>query len=177
LYRRYSRVIMKDCAGRIEYLSDRDAPRDCMPPHDYDRELGIHIAVNSWMVPADIGILFGPSEMGLCGRQNKAYKPGLRQVGEHRSWSQSGICPMEPGPRKVKAGTDLGLARSNTDCLVIDGNLELFSGPQVSTPMMSRVLGVARAICTTAAWKGFEARETSKRFSGGNRCVSWSCYK
>jgi alpha-galactosidase len=89
--RRYSRVINEGISPvGIEYLSSAML-HGIAAPQDYDRELRIHLAVNSWMAEGQWHTL-RPSEMGFVENERTSWS--AMQVGSIGSWSTERYLPM-----------------------------------------------------------------------------------
>ncbi len=89
--RRYSRVTNEgDSAVGIEFLSSAML-HGLAAPQDYDRELRIHIALNSWMAEGQWHTL-RPSEMGFVENERTSWSEA--QAGSIGSWSTERYLPM-----------------------------------------------------------------------------------
>src|ERR1043166_4390522 len=89
--RRYSRVINQgNSPVGIEFLSSAML-HGLAAPQDYDRELRIHTAVNSWMAEGQWHKL-RPSEMGFVENERTSWSQA--QAGSIGSWSSERFLPM-----------------------------------------------------------------------------------
>jgi alpha-galactosidase len=89
--RRYSRVTNNgDSSVGIEFLSSAML-HGLAAPQDYDRELRIHIALNSWMAEGQWHTL-RPSEMGFVENERTSWSEA--QAGSIGSWSTERYLPM-----------------------------------------------------------------------------------
>jgi alpha-galactosidase len=89
--RRYSRVTNKgDSPVGIEFLSSAML-HGLAAPQEYDRELRIHVAQNSWMAEGQWHTL-RPSEMGFVENERTSWSEA--QAGSVGSWSSERYLPM-----------------------------------------------------------------------------------
>ncbi|HSS95752.1 MAG TPA: hypothetical protein VLK33_01910, partial [Terriglobales bacterium] len=89
--RRHSRVINDgNSPAGIEFLSSAML-HGLADPQDYDRELRIHVAVNSWMAEGQWHA-FRPSEMGFVENERTSWSQA--QAGSIGSWSTERYLPM-----------------------------------------------------------------------------------
>src|SRR5208337_3839855 len=89
--RRYSRVTNNgDSSVGIEFLSSAML-HGLAPPQHYDRELRIHIALNSWMAEGQWHTL-RPSEMGFVENERTSWSEA--RAGSTGSWSTERYLPM-----------------------------------------------------------------------------------
>lgn len=89
--RRYSRVTNNgDSPVGIEFLSSAML-HGLASPQDYDRELRIHFALNSWMAEGQWRTL-RPSEMGFVENERTSWSEA--QAGSIGSWSTERYLPM-----------------------------------------------------------------------------------
>jgi alpha-galactosidase len=89
--RRYSRVTNKgDSAAGLEFLSSAML-HGLAAPQAYDRELRIHLAVNSWMAEGQWHTL-RPSEMGFVENERTSWSEA--RAGSVGSWSTERYLPM-----------------------------------------------------------------------------------
>ena len=89
--RRYTRVRNTGTApAGIEFLSSAML-HGLAAPQDYDRELRIHLAVNSWMAEGQWHTL-RPSEMGFVENERTSWSEA--QAGSIGSWSSERYLPM-----------------------------------------------------------------------------------
>jgi len=89
--RRYTRVRNAGTSpAGIEFLSSAML-HGLAAPQDYERELRIHLAVNSWMAEAQWHTL-RPSEMGLVENERTSWSEA--QAGSIGSWSSERYLPM-----------------------------------------------------------------------------------
>ncbi len=89
--RRYSRVTNKgDSPVGIEFLSSAML-HGLAAPQEYDRELRIHVAVNSWMAEGQWHTL-RPSEMGFVENERTSWSEA--QAGSIGSWSSERYLPL-----------------------------------------------------------------------------------
>jgi alpha-galactosidase len=89
--RRYSRVTNNgDSPVGIEFLSSAML-HGLASPQDYDRELRIHIALNSWMAEGQWHTL-RPSEMGFVENERTSWSEA--RAGSIGSWSTERYLPM-----------------------------------------------------------------------------------
>ena len=89
--RRYSRVTNEGISPvGIEYLSSAML-HGIAAPQDYDRELRIHVALNSWMAEGQWHTL-RPSEMGFVENERTSWSAA--EVGSIGSWSTERYLPM-----------------------------------------------------------------------------------
>ena len=99
--RRYSRVTNEGTSPvGIEFLSSAML-HALASPQDYDRELRIHIALNSWMAEGQWHTL-RPSEMGFVENQRTSWSEA--QAGSVGTWSTERYLPMA-----MAENTKLGL--------------------------------------------------------------------
>src|SRR5436305_8830493 len=99
--RRYSRVKNNgDSAVGIEFLSSAML-HGLADPQNYDRELRIHLAVNSWMAEGQWHTM-RPSEMGFVENERTSWSGA--QAGSVGSWSSERYLPMA-----MAENTKLGL--------------------------------------------------------------------
>jgi alpha-galactosidase len=99
--RRYSRVTNQgNSPVGIEFLSSAML-HGLAAPQDYDRELRIHTAVNSWMAEGQWHRL-RPSEMGFVENERTSWSEA--QAGSIGSWSSERFLPMA-----MAENTSLGL--------------------------------------------------------------------
>ncbi len=91
LVRRYSRITnLGNSPVGIDFLSSAML-HGLAAPQAYDRELRIHVAVNSWMAEAQWHT-FRPSEMGLVENERTSWSQA--QAGSVGSWSTERYLPM-----------------------------------------------------------------------------------
>jgi alpha-galactosidase len=89
--RRYSRVTNKgDSPVGLEFLSSAML-HGLAAPQEYDRELRIHVALNSWMAEGQWHT-FRPSEMGFVENERTSWSEA--QAGSVGSWSSERYLPM-----------------------------------------------------------------------------------
>jgi alpha-galactosidase len=89
--RRYTRLTNEGSSSvGIEFLSSAML-HGLAAPQDYDRELRIHIAVNSWMAEGQWHTL-RPSEMGFVENERTSWSQA--QAGSVGSWSTERYLPM-----------------------------------------------------------------------------------
>jgi alpha-galactosidase len=89
--RRYSRVTNKgDSPVGLEFLSSAML-HGLAAPQEYDRELRIHVALNSWMAEGQWRTL-RPSEMGFVENERTSWSEA--QAGSIGSWSTERYLPM-----------------------------------------------------------------------------------
>jgi len=101
IVRRYSRVTNQGTSPvGIEFLSSAML-HGLASPQEYDRELRIHLAVNSWMAEGQWHTL-RPSEMGLVENERTSWSQA--QAGSVGSWSSERYLPMA-----MAENTNLGL--------------------------------------------------------------------
>jgi alpha-galactosidase len=99
--RRYSRVTNKgDFPVGLEFLSSAML-HGLAAPQEYDRELRIHVAANSWMAEGQWHTL-RPSEMGFVENERTSWSEA--QAGSVGSWSSERYLPMA-----MAENTKLGL--------------------------------------------------------------------
>ena len=99
--RRYSRVTNTGTSpAGIEFLSSAML-HGLAAPQDYDRELRIHLAVNSWMAEGQWHTL-RPSEMGFVENERTSWSEA--HAGSIGSWSSERYLPMA-----MAENTSLGL--------------------------------------------------------------------
>ena len=99
--RRYSRVTNEGASPvGIEFLSSAML-HGLATPQDYDRELRIHVALNSWMAEGQWHTL-RPSEMGFVENERTSWSEA--QAGSTGSWSTERYLPMA-----MVENTSLGL--------------------------------------------------------------------
>ena len=89
--RRYSRITNEGSSPvGIEFLSSAML-HGLADPQDYDRELRIHVALNSWMAEGQWRTLH-PSEMGFVENERTSWSQA--QAGSIGSWSTERFLPM-----------------------------------------------------------------------------------
>jgi alpha-galactosidase len=89
--RRYSRVTNKGVSSvGLEFLSSAIL-HGLAAPQEYDRELRIHLAQNSWMAEGQWHT-FRPSEMGFAENERTSWSQA--QAGSVGSWSSERYLPM-----------------------------------------------------------------------------------
>jgi len=91
MVRRYSRVTNEGSLSvGVEFLSSAML-HGLASPQDYDRELRVHIALNSWMAEGQWHTL-RPSEMGFVENERTSWSEA--QAGNIGSWSTERYLPM-----------------------------------------------------------------------------------
>ena len=104
--RRYSRVTNNGASPvGLEFLSSAML-HGLAAPQEYDRELRIHLAQNSWMAEGQWHT-FRPSEMGFVENERTSWSQA--QAGSVGTWSSERYLPMAMA-ENTQAGADLVLA-------------------------------------------------------------------